>query len=332
MPSSDDRINPKELLPRGLASNAKEYSLFPGYKLIGICLFFLMTYTPLHLGRTFSKELAYCFTHHETATTLALVSIIPFLVYTSVFLIMGLVYTIKHPFFEKFRSNSESWPWEKDPAGWPAERLKQLTRTYINITGLNFIVTAVFCYLDVNRWSTDFENLPSYPLLLVQVFFCYTMADFSFYWLHRLSHHPKIYWIHKHHHEALNTTVINSMSVHPLEWLFVDFALVLPGVILLDDKVHYVTLISFYLWLWFSNLDDHLGYDFPWGFTKIFPWSTSNTFHNYHHLVNIGNYAAHMVIWDSIFGTNKNFVEHFEHDEKNKKDKTGPTQIKLKSE
>ena len=328
----DNSINPKDLLPRGLASMGKEYFLFPGYKFIGICLFLLMTYTPLYLAQTFSQELKYGITHHETATIMALTTVTGFLVYTSVFLVMGVVYTIKHPFLEQFRSNTESWPWEKDPAGWPAERLKQLTRTYINIVGLNGGMTFFFCYTGVNRFQTDFDNLPSYPLLLMQVFFCFVLADFSFYWLHRLAHHPKIYWIHKHHHEAVNPTVVSSMSVHPLEWIFVDFALVLPGLALLDDQVHYVTMISFYLWLWLGNLDDHLGYDFPWNFTKIFPWSATNTFHNYHHLVNIGNYAAHMQLWDLIFGTSKNFMDHHDHQEKEKKDKTAPTRIKLKSD
>jgi len=122
------------------------------------------------------------------------------------------------------------------------------------------------------------------------------------------------------------------MSVHPLEWWFVDVGIVAPGVLILGSNLHVVTYLTLMLWAQIGNLDDHFGYDFPWMFTKIFPWSTSNTFHNYHHLVNIGNYAAHMVWWDSIFGTCGHYMEHFDKQEGLKKDKNSITQIRLKTD
>lgn len=180
--------------------------------------------------------------------------------------------------------------------------------------------------------NTDFSQLPSYTTLIPQVVYAYIVADFCFYWLHRLAHHPKFYWIHKVHHEAINTTVYNAMSVHPLEWWFVDVAIWAVGVTTLGNNLHVVTYLTIIMWGQLSNLDDHFGYEFPWMCTKPFPWNTTNTFHNYHHLVNIGNYAAHMVWWDSIFGTCGNYIEHFETQEELKKDKSSITQIKLKTE
>jgi len=70
------------------------------------------------------------------------------------------------------------------------------------------------------------------------------------------------------------------------------------------------------VWQILSNIDDHSGYEFPFIPSKILPFGTSNTFHNYHHLMNIGNYAAHLLVWDSIFGTCVDFQDHFEVREK----------------
>lgn len=161
--------------------------------------------------------------------------------------------------------------------------------------------------------------------------FAYFFADLFFYWGHRLAHHPRFYWVHKVHHEAVNTTVYNAMSVHPLEWWLIDVMTVTPGVLILWDKFHVVSYLSFMLWSQIGNLDDHFGYEFPWMFTKILPWSANNTFHNYHHLVNIGNFSAQMIWWDSIFGTCVNYVGDLETQEGLKKDKTAMTQIKIKA-
>lgn len=100
------------------------------------------------------------------------------------------------------------------------------------------------------------------------------------------------------------------------------------GSILMGGCSHEIVRFSFLAFQGWSNIDDHSGYEFPWMFTKIFPWSASNVFHNYHHLINIGNYSAHMIWWDSIFETSVEFIDHFEDMKQGKADENDITKIK----
>ena len=101
---------------------------------------------------------------------------------------------------------------------------------------------------------------------------------------------------------------------------------------MLDKNLNHITYITFLIWLYIGNLDDHFGYDFPWMCSKAFPFSATDTFHNYHHLANIGNYSAHTMLWDSIFGTCSNYVKHLDEQDELKKDKGEMTRIKLKAD
>merc|ERR1712146_846271 len=153
-------------------------------------------------------------------------------------------------------------------------------------------------------------------------------GDFCFYWGHRALHTEKLYWIHKIHHESKNCTAMSSLAVHPIELLIVDGATFFTAVFLLQGHIHVVTAYTWMIFQLLSNIDDHSGYDFPWFCTKIFPWSATNVFHNYHHLLNIGNYSAHMVFWDSIFGTDIAYLDHYDDQNAVKKDHSTITKIK----
>jgi sterol desaturase/sphingolipid hydroxylase (fatty acid hydroxylase superfamily) len=177
------------------------------------------------------------------------------------------------------------------------------------------------------QWNTDFNDLPSIIVIWTQMLFCFFLADFAFYWGHRALHTKALYWVHKIHHESKNCVAMGALSVHPIELLIVDGATALIGIIALGGHIHVVTGYTWILWQVISNVDDHCGYEFPWMCTKIFPWSASNTFHNYHHLINIGNYSAHMLMWDSIFGTDIEFLDHFDGQHEKKFDEKTITKI-----
>jgi len=77
-----------------------------------------------------------------------------------------------------------------------------------------------------------------------------------------------------------------------IENLLLDMPTLVLGPLLLGSNIHFVGVFPWYLWQFISNLEDHCGYDFPWLGIKTFPFSANGTFHNYHHLINIGNYSA----------------------------------------
>ena len=121
---------------------------------------------------------------------------------------------------------------------------------------------------------------------------------------------------------------MSSLAVHPIELMIVDGATFFTAIMLLQGHIHVVTAYTWMIWQLISNIDDHSGYDFPWFCTKIFPWSATNVFHNYHHLSNIGNFSAHMVWWDSIFGTDITFLDHYDDQNAAKKDHSTITKVK----
>jgi sterol desaturase/sphingolipid hydroxylase (fatty acid hydroxylase superfamily) len=58
------------------------------------------------------------------------------------------------------------------------------------------------------KFRHDYNGIPSYFELAWQIAFCMIAEDMSFYWVHRALHHPKLYFLHKKHHEFYNTISI----------------------------------------------------------------------------------------------------------------------------
>jgi len=239
-----------------------------------------------------------------------------------------LIYTLNHPFFEQYKINTDPWPWQSDPAEYKMRSQKTFRRFAINMTLNQGICLLSGLYFNICGISFDFADLPSYPKVLTQFVFCFLFAEFYFYWAHRLAHHPYFYdMVHKKHHEGRNTVVMDAQYVSYWEFYFIDSVTIIGGIMILGSSTHFVTFFIYTTWQLFSNLDDHTGYEFPWMFTKQLPWCASNTWHNYHHLYNIGNYSAHTIFWDCIFGTCKSYADHFDLMDKKKTDKGKITQI-----
>lgn len=81
------------------------------------------------------------------------------------------------------------------------------------------------------------------------------------------------------------------------------------GPAILGTRCHTATSYAWYLIRYLENLDGHCGYDFSWSPFRLIPFSSGGSYHDFHHAVNIGNYASFFSIWDSVFGTNKVYYE-----------------------
>ena len=70
--------------------------------------------------------------------------------------------------------------------------------------------------------------VPSVDICLIHFGLMIAMCDTMFYWIHRALHHPKLYWLHKKHHEYTgNSALFISLSL-PLSLslsLFLSFFL-----------------------------------------------------------------------------------------------------------
>ena len=86
--------------------------------------------------------------------------------------------------------------------------------------------------------------------MLWQFIFFMLVEDLLFYWSHSMLHNPKLYWIHKKHHEYNITVTIAATYAHPLEYLLGNAVPTGLGYHILAKftPVHYVSIIA---WLVF---------------------------------------------------------------------------------
>jgi len=218
------------------------------------------------------------------------------------------LYYFDIPFFRQYRVNTVSWPWEQDPAGWP-QRLKNTVKTYM----LNqLILGPLFIYLVFPLLKIDFSlNFPSFSVLLFQIFVSTCLEDFFFYFSHRLLHLPFFYKrIHKIHHEFNNPFHLSSVYTHWVEFIIGNMVPLIGGAMALGRHMHITTFIVFVEFRLAESNEAHSGFSFPWSPFKILPFSIDSSFHNYHHVKNIGNYATFFFFWDWYFGTCETFIKN----------------------
>ena len=311
-----------------LKTQIKEWLPFIFQKVIAFVLFLIVTGSPLYFTKMYPKE----FTKLADKQTPFLSQFIigsSYIFYWVLLGICSIIYRLEHPFFEKYKINSEPWPWVTDPDY--HNKAKKLAARILGNQIVSLTLVTILDYIGVSSTRIDFYDLPSWTSHYLCFFFIYLLADFWFYWTHRLSHHPKIYWIHKVHHEVENPIALNAMSMHVLEFIFGSFPIGFVGILILGNYLHLVSVIAFVLWQNSSNIDEHCGYEFLWMYTKISPFMTTASFHNWHHLVNVGNYAAHTLIWDGIFGTSIQYFDFYANQQDKKKDKGIITKLDLQA-
>ncbi len=137
----------------------------------------------------------------------------------------------------------------------------------------------------------------------------FVIEDFFFYWVHRLIHHPKLYWIHKKHHKFYNTFHLACVYTHPIEYILGNTFPLLAGALILQNKMHIVTLMGQIVTRLIETHESHGGYEFKYSLFQIFPSMVDTNYHNYHHLKNIGNFSTYWIYWDSLFKTNEQYFK-----------------------
>jgi Delta7-sterol 5-desaturase len=120
------------------------------------------------------------------------------------------------------------------------------------------------------------------------------LTDLMFYWVHRLMHHPKIYFsVHEMHHQHIATSVWSSFyfskSELILNWMFV---VMLP---LCLFSIHYHTFNLYLIVISLSLVKSHSGINIGEIYTS--------SYHDIHHVKFNLNYGSSLAIWDKLFGT-----------------------------
>eukprot|EP00357_Protocruzia_adherens_P034525 CAMPEP_0115018730 /NCGR_PEP_ID=MMETSP0216-20121206/29010_1 /TAXON_ID=223996 /ORGANISM="Protocruzia adherens, Strain Boccale" /LENGTH=328 /DNA_ID=CAMNT_0002390041 /DNA_START=120 /DNA_END=1106 /DNA_ORIENTATION=+ len=226
-----------------------------------------------------------------------------------------IIYKMELPFFERYKTNDNPWPWNEDYEKWRAMLRKTIPQLLINYFVFGpFIQVPLMLKIysgdlsGMNR--VDMDSWPSPWEIMWQTVFCMVVEDLMFYWAHRTLHKPRFYWIHKRHHEYNTTVTIAAEYAHPIEHFFGNTLPVVAGFTILGPKCHAITAHLFLAVRMFETYEGHSGYDFSWSPFRLLPFSGGQEYHDYHHSHNIGNYASFFTYWDSLFGTNKTFYRY----------------------
>lgn len=158
------------------------------------------------------------------------------------------------------------------------------------------------------KYDMSLENIPDWKTLMMNITFCMICEDFGFHFMHKLLHLRAIYpYIHKVHHTYVTTVGIAAEYSHPIDYMLGSIIPGALGGILLGKRMHFCSVLLWIVVRVCETLDGHCGYEFSWSPYRLIPFSTSASYHDFHHSHNVGNYSSFFSFWDTVCGTNKAF-------------------------
>jgi lathosterol oxidase len=148
-------------------------------------------------------------------------------------------------------------------------------------------------------WSSlyfdPFEH--SVPWLLASAVATYFLIDAGLYYSHRFMH--RRFWfrhVHRWHHRYTAPVMFTTTAMHPLEFLFFQFFLLLPAILI---PVHWLVYVVVILYTYLIGMIDHCGIETRWPL----PLHSGNRFHDDHHVYFHCNYGHHTQVFDILHGT-----------------------------
>mmetsp|Transcript_7702 Transcript_7702/g.19183 ORF Transcript_7702/g.19183 Transcript_7702/m.19183 type:complete len:330 (-) Transcript_7702:600-1589(-) len=244
-------------------------------------------------------------------------------------LVMIPVYAGGYPFFERYKIHAPTrtgrktcWPWF-DPRPDVRQKFWNLSYRSLYLIAFNYFVLlpsmgALQLYITRNMlgrkshpnlFSTDDEHWPSVGENARDILLMTVIHEFGFYFTHKWMHeYPFLYKYHKVHHEYKINTTLASMHNHPIDFIF---SLGTPGflAVSLVPWAHSISLFLWVIWLFYANVDDHVGYAFPWSPVRWFPFSASTDEHEFHHSVNKGCFGSKISIFGWMFGGYEDYYD-----------------------
>lgn len=161
-------------------------------------------------------------------------------------------------------------------------------------------------YMEKAGYTLMYSDINEYGLVyfFLSIFLMFLVHDTYFYWTHRIMHHKSIFkYVHKVHHESIDTTPYTSFSFHPIE-SFVEYSISFVLVFMIPG--HILSLIIFQILSTLYNVIGHMGYElYPtnWYRIPLLKYKTPSTHHNLHHSKFNGNYGLYFTWWDRWMGT-----------------------------
>lgn len=163
--------------------------------------------------------------------------------------------------------------------------------------GLTLLHTGVFQFL------TEFsavEFILAYAAMFVWV-------EVYFYYSHRLLHHPKLFWLHRQHHQEMPLNPWTSLSFSFGERVIVLFgAVLIPAVMTNFFPIPAVAILAYFFTNYVLNVFGHLNVEVVsnrWVRSWWGTWLLTPTYHALHHLRYRGHYGLFTPFLDKWHGS-----------------------------
>jgi len=226
------------------------------------------------------------------------------------------IYHIQHPFFEQFKIlTNKKWPWldesvEKRHSFWLQTR-KSIKLCLFNLLVFIPSITLLYSYVSskigIEVTSYGDSDWPSKAELIRHNTLLTVIHELGFHLAHRLMHsYPFLYKYHKVHHEYKSNVFLAAQHNHPVDYLISIAAPVVVAILIV--RPHSITQSQWTIYTLFANLDDHVGYSFPWSPVRWFPGAGLTQEHEFHHCVNLGCYSSKLNIFEKLFKTDRHYL------------------------
>ncbi|KAK1154431.1 cholesterol 25-hydroxylase-like protein [Acipenser oxyrinchus oxyrinchus] len=145
---------------------------------------------------------------------------------------------------------------------------------------------------------------PSCLRFLSEVVLCLLLFDTMSFMFHVLIH--RVPWlfmkVHSVHHEVQDPFALAAQYSSYWEVLSLQGFAISSAALLGCHPLSEITFHLLNIWL---SVEDHCGYDLPWGTHRLLPFNLFGgaPFHTIHHQRFRVNYAPYFTHWDRIFGT-----------------------------
>lgn len=121
--------------------------------------------------------------------------------------------------------------------------------------------------------------------------------DAGLYYSHRFLHRKMWFrYVHRWHHRYTAPVMWTTTAVHPLEFLFFQFFVLLPAILV---PMHWAVYLLVVGYTYLIGMIDHCGIAVNWPL----PLHSGNRFHDDHHVYFHCNYGHHTQVFDQLHGT-----------------------------
>lgn len=148
------------------------------------------------------------------------------------------------------------------------------------------------------------ESLAEFITVFVLMF---VWVEIYFYYSHRILHHPKLFWIHRAHHQGAPLSPLTSLSFSVVERLILlSGAVVVPALLSLWTPLSAEAFMGYFFTNYFLNVLGHVNVEI---FSPRFVNSWAGrffytpTFHALHHLRYKGHFGLFTSFLDKSHGT-----------------------------